>query len=68
MTTSPQADDGRDHATVDSGSSTDQQISGFEETGSFTTDEEPTGGTPAHGSSNVIFNETGGNRVDRTDS
>ena len=29
------------------------------------TDQEPTGNTPAHGSSNEIFNRAGGNRVDR---
>ncbi|UQU62010.1 hypothetical protein COUCH_23520 [Couchioplanes caeruleus] len=49
-------------AVTDSGSSTDQQISGYEEEGSFLTDEAPTPATPAHGSSNAGVNETGANR------
>ncbi|WP_306210861.1 hypothetical protein [Actinoplanes sp. RD1] len=47
----------------DAGSSTDQDVTGYEETGTFTTDEAPTGDTPAHGSSNEVFNAAGGNKV-----
>ena len=50
---------------TDSGSSTDQQVSGYEETGSFLTDEAPTPTTPSHGSSNAGVNETGANRPER---
>ncbi|MEV4702712.1 hypothetical protein [Actinoplanes sp. NPDC049316] len=49
-------------AVTDSGSSTDQQISGYEEEGSFLTDEAPTATTPANGSSNAGVNQTGANR------
>lgn len=52
-------------AVTDAGSSTDQQVSGYEETGSFLTDEAPTPTTPAHGSSNAGVNETGANHPDR---
>jgi hypothetical protein len=48
----------------DAGSSADQHITGAPETGSFLTDEPP-GDTPAHGSSNVVFNEAEGNHPDR---
>jgi len=61
-------DDPRDNeptSVTDAGSSTDQQVSGYEETGSFLTDEAPTPTTPAHGSSNAGVNETGANRPDR---
>ena len=34
------------------------------ETGEFLTDQAPTAGTPAHGSSNAGINEDGGNRPD----
>lgn len=46
----------------DAGPSTDQHITGRDEEGDFPTDEEPTGNTPAHGSSNKVINETRGNR------
>ena len=49
----------------DAGSSVDQHITGAPETGSFTTDEPPGSGTPAHGSSNEVFNAADGNDVDR---
>ncbi len=67
MSSSAQSDADRDDATVDSGSSTDQHVTGHPETGTFTVDEPPTGGTPAHGSSNKVFNEADGNNADRTD-
>jgi len=47
-----------------SGGSTDQHVSGVEETGSFPTDEPPTAHTPSHGSSNRGINTTRANRVD----
>jgi hypothetical protein len=46
------------------GSSTDQQVTGSAETGTFTTDRAPTGNTPAHGSNNAGVNATRANRVD----
>lgn len=67
MSSSAQSGADRDDATVDSGSSTDQHVTGHPETGSFITDETPTGDTPAHGSSNEVFNEAGGNSADRAD-
>ena len=48
-----------EHETVDAGSSTDQHITGDPETAGSPVDEEPTGGTPSHGSSNAVFNATG---------
>lgn len=59
-----------DAVTTDAGSSTDQQVSGLEETGTFSTDEPTTADTPVHGSSNAGINETGANRTEpaeRTD-
>ena len=47
----------QDEHIEDSGSSTDQHITGSPETGSFTTDEAPRSDTPAYGSSNVGVNE-----------
>ncbi|MFC7531594.1 hypothetical protein [Actinoplanes sp. GCM10030250] len=49
------------------GSSTDQHVSDLEETGTFITDEEPSGTVPAHGSSNAGINRTGANKQDRDD-
>jgi hypothetical protein len=46
------------------GSSTDQQISGLEEEGTFITDEPPTPTTPANGSSNRGVNKLQANRED----
>jgi hypothetical protein len=66
MSSDAQPGTGED-ATTDSGSSTDQHVTGAEETGTFITDQAPTGNTPAHGSSNEVFNKAGGNRVDRDD-
>jgi hypothetical protein len=48
------------------GGSTDQHITGSEETGTFLTDEAPTADTPAHGSSNAGINATGANRPENT--
>lgn len=45
------------------GSSTDQHVTGTEETGTFITDEAPTADTPADGSSNAGINAAGGNRI-----
>lgn len=44
------------------GSSTEQHVTGYEETGAFTTDAEPVAETPSHGSSNEGINKTGANR------
>ncbi|XVV10619.1 hypothetical protein ACQP2X_38120 [Actinoplanes sp. CA-131856] len=43
------------------GASTDQHVTGVEETGEFTTDKPPTDTTPADGSTNVGVNETKAN-------
>jgi hypothetical protein len=62
MSDSAEADGVTDEVVVDAGNSTDQHITGDGETGTFITDEEPTAGTPSHGSSNAGINEAGGNR------
>ncbi len=64
MSSDPQANPGDEQFAAEAGSSTDQHVTGAEETGTFLTDQAPTGNTPAHGSSNEIFNEAGGNRPD----
>jgi hypothetical protein len=46
------------------GASTDQQVSGLEEEGTFLTDEPPTSKTPANGSSNQGINKLHANRED----
>ncbi len=46
-----------DDSTIDAGSSTDQHITGYPETGTFTTEEAPTADTPIHGSSNAGLNK-----------
>jgi hypothetical protein len=66
MSSSAQADAGDENVTAGAGSSVDQHVTGAEETGTFTTDEAPTADTPAHGSSNEIFNKAGGNHPDAT--
>jgi hypothetical protein len=48
----------------DAGSSTDQHVTGTEETGTFITDEPPTATTPANGSGNAGVNQTRANRQD----
>jgi hypothetical protein len=63
MSSGTQSDAGRHDATGAVGSSTQQHVTGAAETGTFITDETPTGDTPAHGSSNAVFNDAGGNRV-----
>ena len=54
------------HGIDDSGSSTDQYITGTGEAGTFITDEPPTATTPADGSSNAGINRTKANRQDFT--
>ena len=54
----------RDDATSTAGASTDQHVTGSEETGAFLTDELPTSATPAHGSSNAGINAHRANRPD----
>ena len=50
--------------TADYGSSTDQHVTGTEETGDFITDKPPTASTPATGSSNAGINASKGNHPD----
>jgi hypothetical protein len=54
MTRNTQAEPG---VTRNAGSETDQHITGGPETGTFITDEAPTGDTPVHGSSNAGLND-----------
>jgi len=65
MTSDPQTGAGKARADDNLGSSTEQHITGAEETGTFVTDEPPTGATPAHGSSNAGINERRANRPDQ---
>jgi hypothetical protein len=67
MSSDAQAHPGDEDFVAEAGSSTDQHVTGAEETGTFITDQAPTGNTPAHGSSNEVFNKAGGNRVDAGD-
>ena len=53
-----------DDATGTAGASTDQHVTGSEETGTFLTDQPPTAATPAHGSSNAGVNARRANRPD----
>ena len=53
----------RDAKSENAGASTDQQITGMEETGDFIVDQPPTSTTPVHGSSNKGINDLKGNRV-----
>jgi hypothetical protein len=53
----------QDGTPTPAGSSSNQHVTGAPETGTFTTDEAPTGDTPAHGSSNAGINST---RADRS--
>lgn len=67
MTTNdPTTDSDADSTTGAAGGSTDQHITGSEETGTFLTDKAPTADTPANGSSNAGINATGANRPDDT--
>ena len=56
------SENSRDDATVAAGPSTDQHITGSEETGRSIVDEPPTSATPADGSSNKGINDTKANR------
>ncbi len=67
MSGNTQSGGGEDDVTVNAGSETDQHVTGSPETGTFITDEAPTADTPAHGSSNAVFNAARGNRVDPDD-
>ena len=49
------------------GSSTEQHVTGAEETGTFLTDQPPTADTPADGSSNAGINAVGANRPEDSD-
>jgi hypothetical protein len=53
MSNSGNVDPGQEKDIPGAGSSTDQHVSGAAETGSFTTDQPPTGDTPSHGSSDT---------------
>lgn len=61
MSNSGNVDPGVAKDARNAGASTDQHVSGTAETGTFTTDQAPTGDTPAHGSSNAGINA---NQVD----
>jgi hypothetical protein len=67
MTSSEHTGAGEDDSAAGFGSSTEQHITGSAETGTFITDEPPTGDTPAHGSNNAGINATGANRVQEAD-
>ena len=51
-------------STEDAGSSTDVHVTGKDEEGTFTTDQPPTGDTPADGSSNAGITAAGGNAAE----
>jgi hypothetical protein len=53
MSNSGNVDPGEEKDIPGAGSSTDQHVSGAAETGTVTTDQAPTGDTPAHGSSDT---------------
>jgi hypothetical protein len=53
----------RDEVTESAGSSTDQHVTGSEETGTFIVDQPPVPTTPADGSSNKGINDTKANRA-----
>jgi hypothetical protein len=67
MSSNAHPDADQDGVAADAGSSTDQQVTGLEETGTFTTDEPTTAATPVHGSSNAGINRTGANRAEPAD-
>ena len=52
----------RDQVTTTAGASTDQHITGADETGESIVDRPPTSATPAHGSSNKGINDLKANR------
>jgi hypothetical protein len=52
----------RDARSENAGASTDQHITGAEETGDFIVDQPPVSTTPAHGSSNKGINDRKANR------
>ncbi len=58
MSNSGNVDPGEEKDIPGAGSSTDQHVSGAAETGTFTTDQAPTGDTPAHGSSDTGITST----------
>ncbi|WP_067502970.1 hypothetical protein [Actinoplanes sp. TFC3] len=64
MSTSAHPGAGEPDFTPGAGASTDQQVTGTSETGTFTTDEAPTADTPADGSTNAGINQTRANRPD----
>jgi hypothetical protein len=53
---------GKDDFPEGAGSSTEQHVTGAEETGTFITDQAPTADTPADGSTNVGINAADDNR------
>jgi hypothetical protein len=58
----------RDDVTETAGGSTDQHVTGSEETGRFLVDTPPTSETPSHGSSNKGINDLKANRQPPTSS
>jgi hypothetical protein len=67
MTSSADEGAGRENFPAGVGGSTEQHITGSDETGTFTTDKAPTADTPADGSTNAGINSTGANRPDGAD-
>jgi hypothetical protein len=63
MTTEDSRDDVTETKTETAGASTDQHITGSEETGRPIVDEPPTSATPSQGSSNKGINDTKANRA-----
>jgi hypothetical protein len=68
MSNSGNVDPGEEKDVPGAGSSTDQHISGAAETGTFTTDEAPTGDTPAHGRSDDGITSVGPEHGARSES
>jgi hypothetical protein len=64
MSNSGNVDPGVEKDVPNAGASTDQHVSGAAETGTFTTDQAPTGDTPADGSTNAGINANHANRAD----
>jgi hypothetical protein len=66
MSSSADVGAGRGDFPAGVGSSTEQHVTGAEETGTFLTDQAPTADTPAHGSTNAGINAVGANRQEDT--
>jgi hypothetical protein len=67
MSSSADVGAGKDDFPAGAGSSTEQHVTGAEETGTFITDQAPTADTPADGSTNAGINAAEGTRRQGTD-